>query len=108
MVEIGDRAGLGQIRLGIFGLRDQPGVRHLDGDGPVQLLILGQIDEAEAPFAQHFLDPVATDPLRACSGRTFILLDGVPLVILRHIVGIRVVHVGSRFLQKRRPSSQFL
>ena len=88
MVEIGDRAGLGQIRFGIFGLGDQLGVRHLDGDGPVQLLILSQIDEAEAPSAQHFLDPVSTDPPRAWSGCTFILLDGVTLGILRYIVRI--------------------
>ena len=52
MIEIGDRASLGQIRLGIFGLRDQLGVRHLDGDQPIQLLVVSQIDETEAPFAQ--------------------------------------------------------
>ena len=60
-------------------------MRHLDGDGPVQLLVLGEIDEAEAPLAQHFLDAVATDPLgmlRRCS-RT--LRDGCPTLVLRHI-----------------------
>ncbi len=88
MIEIGDRASLGQIRLGIFGLRDQFGVRHLDGDRPIQLLVLGQIDETEAPFAQHLLDAVATDPLGMFGGRTFILLDRISLMVLRHIVGI--------------------
>ena len=39
-------------------------MRHLDGHGPLQLVVVGQIDEAEAALAQHFLDPVATDPLR--------------------------------------------
>ena len=63
MVEIGDHSSLGQIRFRILGLRDQPGVRHVDGDGPVQLLILSEIDKAKAPLAEHFLNAVATDPL---------------------------------------------
>ena len=88
MIEIGDGAGFGQIGLGIFGLRDQLGVRHLDGDGPVQLLVVGQIDEAEAAFAQHLLDAVATDPLGMFGRRTFILLDRISLMVLRHIVRI--------------------
>ncbi len=100
MIEIGDGAGFGEIRLGIFGLRDQPGVRHLDGDRPVQLLILRQIDEAEAPFAEQLFDPVTPDPPRACSERTFDCQDVIPKVIVRHIVGIRLAHVGSRFLRK--------
>jgi hypothetical protein len=70
MIKVGDGAGFGEIRVGIFRLRDQLGVRHLDGHVPVQLLILSQIDKAEAPVSQDVLDPVATDPLRACSGRT--------------------------------------
>ncbi len=93
MIEIGDRASLGQIRFGIFGLRDQLGVRHLDGDEPIQLLVVGQIDEAEAPFAQHFLDAVATNLLERLSGRSIIRRDGISLKILCHIVGVRVVQV---------------
>ena len=38
-------------------------MRHLDGDEPLQLLVVGQVDEAEAALAQDFLDPVATDSL---------------------------------------------
>ena len=101
MVEIGDRAGLGQIRLGIFGLRDQLGVRHLDGDRPVQLLVVGQIDQAEAAFAQDLLDAVATDPLRAPGRIPPSGGIGFPRV-LRHIVGIRVVQIVIRSVPKRR------
>ena len=88
MIEIGDRASFGEIRLCIFRLRDQLGVRNLDGNGPVQLLILGQIDKAEAAFAEHLLDAVATDPLGMFGRRTFMLLDGISLMVLRHIVRI--------------------
>ncbi len=72
MIEIGDRASLGQIRLGIFGFRDQSGVRHLDGDQPIQLFIVGQIHQPKAAFTEHSFDPVATDTPRMLSGRTTI------------------------------------
>ena len=85
MVEIGDRASLGQIRFRIFGLRDQAGVRHLDGDGPVQLLIVSEIDKAEAPLAQHFLDAVATDPLGMLLRCSLRLRVTIPFVVLRRI-----------------------
>ena len=29
-----------------------------------QLVVVGEVNEAEAAFAEDFLDPVATDPLR--------------------------------------------
>ena len=99
MVEVGDGAGFGQIGFGGFGTIHQLAMRHLDGDETLQLVVVGEVDEAEAAFAQDFLDPVATDLLRTCFGCTFILLDGVPFVVLRYIVGIRVAHVGSRLLQ---------
>ncbi len=68
MIEIGNCAGLGQICLGIFGLGDQLGVRHLDGNQPIQLLVMGQIDETEAPFAQHLFDAIATNLFERLSG----------------------------------------
>ena len=61
MVEVGDGAGFGQIGFGVFGPGDQLAVRHLDGDEPLQLVVVGQVDEAEAALAQDPLDPVATD-----------------------------------------------
>ena len=85
MVEIGDRPSFGQIRFGIFGMRDQAGVRHLDGDGPVQLLVLREIDKAEAPFAQHFLDAVATDPLGMLAASSRTLRVWLRAVVLRRI-----------------------
>ena len=36
-------------------------MRHLDGDEPLQLVIVGEVDEAEAAFAQDPFDPIATD-----------------------------------------------
>ena len=36
-------------------------MRHLDGDGPLQLIVVGEVNEAEAAFAQDPLDAVATD-----------------------------------------------
>jgi hypothetical protein len=49
-------------------------VRHLDGDRTVKLLVVGEVDDAEASPAQHFLDPVAANHYRevgrcvACAG----------------------------------------
>ena len=68
MVEAGDGAGFGQVGFGVFGPGDEPAVRHLDGDEPLQLLVVGQVDEAEAAFAQDSLDPVATDALGLLGG----------------------------------------
>jgi hypothetical protein len=36
-------------------------VRHLDGHGPVELVVVGQIDAAEPSLAQNAHDPVAPD-----------------------------------------------
>jgi hypothetical protein len=36
-------------------------VWHLDGHETLQLLIVRQVNEAEASFAQDLLEPVATD-----------------------------------------------
>ena len=61
VVEGGDGAGLGQVGFGVFGPADEPAVRHLDGDGPLQLLVVGQVDATEAALAQDPLNPVAAD-----------------------------------------------
>ena len=69
MIEAGDGAGFGQIGFGVFGPGHQLAVRHLDGHETLQLLVVGQVDEAEAAFAQDSLDPVATDSLGLLGGR---------------------------------------
>jgi hypothetical protein len=97
MIEIGDRASLGQIRLGIFGFGDQFGVRHLDGDQPIQLLVVGQLDKAKATFAQYLLDAIATNLCERMSRRSLILRDRVPVVILRHFAGVGIVQACCRF-----------
>jgi hypothetical protein len=40
------------------------GVRHLDGDQPLQLVVMSEGDEAEAALPQDFLHPVATNVRR--------------------------------------------
>jgi len=61
VVETGDGAGFGQ--MGVGGLGDELGVGNLDGDEPLQLVVVGEVDEAEAALTQHILDSVATDLL---------------------------------------------
>src|SRR5262249_35739819 len=71
MVEAGDGAGFGQVGFGVTRPSDKPGVRHLDGHEPLQLLVVGQVDDAEATLAQDFLHPVATNLLRSFGGNLF-------------------------------------
>ena len=61
VVEVGDGAGFGQVGFGVFGAGDQLAMRHLDGDRPLQLVVVGQVDQAEAALAQEPFDPIATD-----------------------------------------------
>ena len=66
MIEVGDGAGFGQIGFGITRLSNQPSMGHLDRHGPLQLLVVSEVDEAEAAFAEDFLHQVATNLLRRC------------------------------------------
>src|SRR5207248_8177691 len=68
VVEASNRARFGQIGFGIGDLGDESGVRHLDGDASLQLVVVGQVDEAEAAPAQNPLDPVAAYLGRAVAG----------------------------------------
>ena len=90
MVEIGDGAGFGQIGFGGFGAVHQLAMRHLDGDKPLQLVVVGEVNEAEPALAQNFLDPVATDVRRhggsAINGGCF------PAVRLEGTCFFEVVH----------------
>src|SRR5205807_288063 len=56
-----DGAGLGEVGGGGLRSRDEVSVRHLDGDPPLQLVVMGQVHEAKAASPQHLLDPVAAD-----------------------------------------------
>ena len=76
VVEIGDRAGFGQVRLGVLRAKNERGMRHLDGDGPVQLLVVGQIDQSETALAQEPFHPVAADPFRLLGQRGLIKQGG--------------------------------
>ena len=114
MVEIGDRPSLGQVRFRIFGLGDQPGVRHLDGDGPVQLLIVSEVDKAEAPLAQHFLDAVATDPLgmlgrcsRHVAGQVSLRWSSVTSTVFDSFTSARALLTHARHLRHFGISSDF-
>ena len=68
VVKVGDSAGFDQVGFGVFGSGDEGGVRHLDGDESLQLLVLRQIDEAETSPSQDSFDAVAADSLRRLGG----------------------------------------
>ena len=80
VIEIGDGAGFDQISLGVFGGGHPMPVRHFDRHGAAQLVVISQINEAEAAFAQQPFDPVATNPLwvwaGVAMGKCCVLLDG--------------------------------
>ena len=44
-------------------------MRHFDSHRAIQLLVLGQVDEAESPFAEQPLNSVASDSFRQDGGR---------------------------------------
>src|SRR5262249_9543541 len=64
MIQSGDGASLGEVRLSILFAPDQLRMRHFDGHEPAQLLVVREIDDAEAALAKDALDDVAVDPLR--------------------------------------------
>jgi hypothetical protein len=64
MVEPSHGAGLGQIGLVVVGIGDAFRMRHLNRHAAAELVVVGQVDAAEAPFAQHALDAIAADRRR--------------------------------------------
>ena len=64
VIEVGDGAGFGQVGFGGFGAIHELAMRHLDRHEPLQLVVVGEVDEAEAALAQHSLDAVAADVYR--------------------------------------------
>lgn len=61
MVQPGDHPRLGQICGGIPGAGDALPVRDLDGNQPLQLLVAGEVNHAEAAPAKEAFNAVAAD-----------------------------------------------
>ncbi len=61
MFKVGNGTGLGQIGFGIFRLCHSLRMGHLDCHGTLQLVVVGQVDQAETTLAEYLLDPVAPD-----------------------------------------------
>src|SRR5262249_49104320 len=61
VVQAGEDAGLGQVGIGLLGGSQAVAVRHLDGDGPAQGVVVAPVDDAEAAGAQAADDPVAAE-----------------------------------------------
>jgi hypothetical protein len=64
VVKAGQDPSLGQEECDVFRPGEPVAVRHLDGDPPLEVVIPGQVDPSEAPFAQDPLHAVTADPLR--------------------------------------------
>ena len=97
MIEVGDGTGFGQVGIGGFGVIHQLAVRQLNGDEPLQLIVVGQIDEAEAALTEDLLYAVATNVLWLRSGNG----GGGGLVATARMIitgSLRVVHSVASFL----------
>src|SRR5262249_46474990 len=91
-----------QIGLGVFGARDQSAVGHLDRDAPLQLLVVSEIDDAEAAFSQDSFHPVAADVGRRGLRRDrrvwlpFWFINGLHRIVHTTLLSLAVVTKGSR------------
>ena len=63
MVEPGEGAGFGQVRLDVLGPGDPLGVGDLDRHGAVEVVVVGEVDPPEPARAEEPPDPVAPDRL---------------------------------------------
>jgi hypothetical protein len=52
VVQLRQDARLRQVTLGVFGTGEAVGARHLDRHGPAQLVVVRQVDPAEAALAE--------------------------------------------------------
>jgi hypothetical protein len=64
VVEGGQHARLGQVRLGVGGGGDALAPRHLDSDVAAQVVVVAAVDDAEGARAQPGRHPVAPQALR--------------------------------------------
>jgi hypothetical protein len=62
VVQPGEDTGFVQVGFHILGMTDTLGVRHLDGDRSVEVIIVRQVDSPEPALAETADDPVAPDP----------------------------------------------
>ena len=61
MVQLGENSGFDEKRFHILGAGDSFGVRHLDGDRAVEVIVVSQIDPSEPALTEPADDPVAPD-----------------------------------------------
>lgn len=61
MVQLGQQTGLPQERFYVGGFPDMFRTRHLDGDVPLQLLIVGKIDFAKPAVPQDPADAITSN-----------------------------------------------
>ncbi len=88
MIEIGNHAGFGQIRFGIFGLRNQPRMGHFHRNTTIELFVVDQIHQSKPTFTEHLFDPITTDPRGMFRGYTALWRDWISVRIQRYIIGI--------------------
>ena len=89
MGEAGDDAGFVEVRLDVHESGRMEMARYFDGDVPVELSVVGQVDSPEPPFAEDPDHPVSTDTGRRASGP-------VPAVTPRRTSGAGAAHCVSR------------
>jgi hypothetical protein len=63
MIQSGHNPSLGQIGFGILGFLQTMAMRHLDGDISCELLVVCQVDPAEAAIGQNAANAITPDPL---------------------------------------------
>src|SRR5690348_13233304 len=89
MVEARNDAGFLEVRLDICWASHPLRVGHLDRNGSVQFVVVGEINPPETALTQNPGDPVTTDPLRELL-RRICPCQGGGWLANRHIVLIRV------------------
>jgi hypothetical protein len=55
MVELGKNAGFGEKRLDILGIGDPFGVRNLDRNRTVEVVVLGKVNPSEPPWPSNLI-----------------------------------------------------
>ena len=103
MIELGDGARFGQIRFGFFRTGDETAMGDLDRDGPLQLVVVGQVNQTKTALAQDSFHPVAADVLgRGLSrdGRDwfpFWLINGPQRIVHTNLLSLAVAMKYSPF-----------
>jgi hypothetical protein len=61
MIEPGEDSGFSQKRLDVLRVVDSLGVWHLDGNRPIQVIVVSKIDPSEPALTYPIYDSVAAD-----------------------------------------------